>query len=487
MQALLDFTDKPNQKAFFFSRDRNVGFWGGYGNGKTFAGCAKGVAHSLGYPGNVGLVGRKTYPALNSTTRESFLSIVRRMNGGTMDPGPSVEGFNKQENILQFRNGSKVYFRTLDEVEKIRSLNLGWALVDQAEEIDEEIYLELNGRIRYWNPERIAEFHAKHGKAKTPFNQLICVGNPSPKAWVKREFFENPSGKNAIFAASTLENKKFLPPEYVSELQSRYPKEWIERFIHGSWDTMLGQIYKELDFANLHGIQPFEIPAHWQRFLAMDFGIVNPTAVLWGAVDEDGNIYIFQEYYQAGKTLEEHTQAIKALCGKAGHTPVTHDGKIHIYADPSIKADYDPAGKSTWEHFVDRGIYCTPANNAVLDGIQNVQMLLHPDPARKFPVWHHRAGQLGAPRLYIVETACPWLCKEIVAYEWEPTREGENAPERPKKFFDHACDAGRYLAAAIRDAKAVPLRTSEQEHREEMQAIAAEIYGLNDDMEPLDD
>jgi len=464
LNALFDFTDKPNQRAFFHSRARNVGFWGGYGNGKTYAGCGKGYLHSIYYPGNVGLVGRKTYPALNSTTRESFLSLCRKQNGGTLDPGPIIAGFNKSENLLRFRNGSIVFFRTLDEVEKLRSLNLGWALIDQAEEVDEEIYLELNGRIRYWNEERISEFTREHGATlekelgfvPVPFSQLICVGNPAPKPWVRREFKDNEKKQNAVFQASTLENKKFLPLEYVSELEARYPKEWVERFVNGSWDTMMGQIYKDFNYEEIHSIPPFDIPKHWRRFIALDHGIVNPTAVVWGALDEVGNVFIYREYYVAGKGVDQHAEAIKEICQADGSTPTTNEGKIQIYMDYAIKGDYDPHGISAWEHYNRRGIFGLDADKRVQDGIQNVQVYLHPKETQVFPPQHPKAGRPGAPRLFIFDGCCPWLVREFKAYEWKETREGQNAPEEPKKHFDHLMDAIRYLCQAIKHATSAP-------------------------------
>jgi len=485
---LLDFTDKPNQKAFFFDRSRVCSFWGGYGNGKTYAGCGKGVTLSLNIPGNVGLVGRKTYPALNSTTRESFLSFVRQLNGGQLGEGPIVHSFNKSENILQFKNGSKVFFRTLDEVEKLRSLNLGWALVDQAEEIDEEIFLELNGRLRLWNPEKVAVWQKNNHDALTaalgfvpkPYNQLIIVGNPSPKAWVRREFFENEGGKNKVYSASTLENQKYLPTEYIAELTARYSKEWIGRFINGSWDTMLGQIYKDFDFeGGVHSIPPFDIPQHWPRFIALDHGIVNPTAVLWGAIDEAGRVYVYHEYYVAGKGVEEHAEAIKEICKVLGNTPMTQDNKIKIFMDYSLKGDYDPHGLSAWEHYNRRGIFGLNANKAVQDGIQTVQLYLKPRQDRTYPQYHPRAGQPGAPGLFIFDGACPWLVKELKAYEWEENREGSNASEQPKKFFDHLADALRYLCQAIREQhspEAKATKTAEQEAAERLKAIAAHAF-----------
>lgn len=188
------------------------------------------------------------------------------------------------------------------------------------------------------------------------------------------------------------------------------------------------------------------------RFIALDHGVVNATAVLWGAVDEQGIVYVYREYYVAGKGVDEHGPAIKETCKLDGNTPMTSDNKIKIYMDYAIKGDYDPHGISTWEHYNRQGIFGLDADKRVLDGIQNVAIYLRPSEKNVFPQWHPKAGRTGAPKLFIFDGCCPWLVKELKAYEWKETREGQNAPEEPKKHFDHASDALRYLCQAIKHA-----------------------------------
>lgn len=477
MSELFTFDGKPNQRAFFYDKGRVTGYWGGYGNGKTYAGCGKGWLLTEGIPGNVGLVGRKTYPSLNSSTRETFLNIARARNGGTLDPGPIIEGFNKQENILRLRNGSKVIFRTLDEVEKLRSLNLGWALVDQTEEVAYEIFLELNGRIRFWNKERVKAWQRDNaylldqlGYMPEPTNQLICVGNPAPN-WAKNEF--GPESKRPhIYYASTHENQKYLPEDYISELTKQYPKEWVSRFIEGSWETFGGQVYKEFQ-ADTHLIQPFEIPSHWPRFVGWDHGLTNPTAAMFLTVDEEGNAILYKEYYRSGLTVEEYAKDFKELC-KADYVPRGDDECLQVWMDPSTKGSYGPQEISVWEAYRKNGIWGHPANNDVEAGILWQSSLIHPDPDHTFPAWHPRAGQKGSPRFFVFrrnikgEAACPNFVNEMALYEWVEAAPESNAPERPRKWKDHSLDAVRYGLMAIRDTKAIGIKTEEQKAREFM-------------------
>ena len=60
-------------------------------------------------------------------------------------------------------------------------------------------------------------------------------------------------------------------------------------------------------------IDPFEIPSHWSRLAAMDFGIDHPTACVWTAYDPDSDIiYVTDEYAVSGEVPAIHSAAIKS-------------------------------------------------------------------------------------------------------------------------------------------------------------------------------
>jgi hypothetical protein len=46
--------------------------------------------------------------------------------------------------------------------------------------------------------------------------------------------------------------------------------------------------------------------------------------------------------------------------------------------------------------------------------------------------------------------------RELKAYEWKETKEGQNAPEEPKKHFDHVADSLRYLLNAVKHTTSAP-------------------------------
>lgn len=496
MKSLVDFTDKPNQRKFFFSQQPFAGFFGGINAGKTYVACAKGLLLTEAYPGNVGLVGRLTYPELRDSTRKTFLDLVKARNGGTLEEGPLVKSFNKADNELLTQDGSLVLFRHLDEPEKLLSVNLGWFFVDQGEEIPLETYLTLEGRLRLWTPNAVEEFKTKWGEILKSRNGWVGVprhfgmvtGNPAP-TWPKRKFKEDRTGRYFLVEATSEENRSNHPAGFLDHLRATYPSDWVKRFLDGSWDTFQGQIYKDFDMDGLHGVPPFDVPSHWPRFVGWDHGKVNPTAAIFKAVDEEGNVVAYKEYYKAGLTPKEHAENFKALV-QGDYLPKSDNGKLLVWMDPSAKGDYGSDNRSVQQHYIDFGIYGLDADNNVDDGILVTQELLKPDPNHRFPKWHPRSGELGAPHYFVVQNACPNLVHEMQLYQYEQKRAGQevNEKEKPRKYLDHAVDADRYANKAIRGNKAPkvdgpkpPEQRNTEFHQAQMAALAQGAFTPEED------
>lgn len=62
------------------------------------------------------------------------------------------------------------------------------------------------------------------------------------------------------------------------------PDDLRRAYLDGDWDVFVGQYFTEFR-RELHVCEPFEIPAHWSRFRALDYGL-DMLAVVWGAFDE---------------------------------------------------------------------------------------------------------------------------------------------------------------------------------------------------------
>jgi phage terminase large subunit-like protein len=108
---------------------------------------------------------------------------------------------------------------------------------------------------------------------------------------------------------------------------------------------------------------PFAIPDRWARFFALDFGFVEPTAILWFAVDPETRVvYVTGEHYLSGAPVGTHAQVIHAQNKVAGFP-------IPGVCDPSgggTSADGKQARRMYEEDF---DLPMMPANNALETGI----------------------------------------------------------------------------------------------------------------------
>ena len=352
---ILKYNPQRHQTEFHRSAAKFRALFGGYGNGKTTAFCAEGHQLSLEYPGNFGLIGRMTYPELRDSTWHEYINFPVIVEGKEMPikDSPLIKAYNKAEHSLEYVNGSLVVGRALEgSFDKVKSMNLGWFGIDQVEECPEEMWLGLVGRLR------------RKGVRHTAFG----VGNPEGHNWVWKRWVMGPDQDHFIVNAPSDANK-YLPAGYVDSLIKLYPEEWVKRYVYGSFDTFEGLVYKEFQDK-----EPFvlpndtKIPEHWYRFVGMDHGYRNPTAVLWCAVAPTGEVYVYDEFFSSGKLVSEIAQIIK-----------TKDKDVHsrlVLIDPSCRNRNGVTGRSVIDEFMDYGIACTPANNDVRAGINHVQEML---------------------------------------------------------------------------------------------------------------
>ena len=399
------------QKQFHQAPQKFKALVGGMGSGKTLPGSAEAIYLSMEVPKNLGLIGRATYPELRDSTRKEVLDFPVEVDGKEypLVASPIVKSFNKAENVLTFVNGSQILFRSLEDAfDKIKSLNLGWFWVDELTEITEEIWFGLVGRLR------------RNG------SQLIGYGTTNPEGhdWVWKRFKMNPGTDHFCVEMSSKENL-FLPDGYVASLEAQYPPEWVRRYVDGSFDAFSGLIYKDFQDKEPWTFKKREIPDKWYKFIGLDHGYRNPTCILWGAVDPQGTIWIYDEFFSS-----------EMLVSGLANIILTKNKRQDVKGfliDPSCKNRNGVTGRSVIDEFESQGLYFNPANNDIRAGINHVQECLKPN-------------EKGIPKLKI-SVECPHLREELQSYRWKDLRPSAktDAPERPMKKDDHAVDALRYM------------------------------------------
>ena len=178
----------PQQEEFFFLTNRNQCFSGGFNNGKTYVACLKAFTLLSTFPKYRMLIARQYAKDLRETTMKTFFKIC---------PEEFILSHNRQEGITTLKNKSEVLWMHLDECDEqsLRGLEINSALVDQAEEISEAIYLVLDSRIGRWDQAIVPQHLRTKDWPKTPlgnwkvptYNMVLC--NPDTQFhWLYRRY-----------------------------------------------------------------------------------------------------------------------------------------------------------------------------------------------------------------------------------------------------------------------------------------------------------
>ena len=214
----LKILPEPFQDKFLFSRARYPAFVSAWGTGKTMFGLLRGKILSEKIPNNLGLIVRNEFTDLKDSTIKDF----ERYTGMTV-------GSNKD---VKFANGSIIMFRHGAELDVLKNINLGWFMMEQAEEFDNEEPFEfLRGRLR---------------REGIPYHTGFIIANTNGHNWIWKLWKNNPPSKEyELTEATTFDNARNLPKDFIEDLKRmeiESPNHY-KRYILNSWEDTEGDDY----------------------------------------------------------------------------------------------------------------------------------------------------------------------------------------------------------------------------------------------------
>jgi len=336
------------QKEFFLAREKYVAYGGARGGGKSWAVRKKAVLMALHYPGIRILILRRTFPEL----RENHVLPLMRELKPLAKAGACR--YRQSDNAIAFKNGSRVKFGYCQNDED--------ALQYQGQEYD-VIFMDEATHFSYEQFDLIqASLRGANDFPKRFY--LTCNPGGVGHGWVKRLFIDRSfTGKERpeeyrFIQARVYDNKYLLEkdPEYLHNLERLSPEKraaWLE----GRWDVFEGQYFPE--FGEGHVCEPFEIPKHWRRYFAMDYGL-DMFAGYWAAADEKGELWIYREAYQSDLIASDAAKMVKRMTGE--------ERLEGDFAPPDMWNRKSDTGATTADAFAGEGIYLTRVSNDRVNG-----------------------------------------------------------------------------------------------------------------------
>ena len=306
----MDIEVTKKQLQFIQADADEVLFGGAAGGGKSYGQLIDAFLFAIKYQGSKQLILRNTFPELQ---RSLVLVSV------TLYP-TEVASYNQSRYIWRFVNGSRIEFGYLEsdkDVQKYQSAEYDVIRFDELTHFTEFQYTYMISRIR--------------GANNFP-KQIKSSTNPGNRghSWVKARFIDpmppetvytDANGRTRIFIPAKVQDNKFLidaDPDYIKRLD-QLPEDQRRALRDGDWDTFEGQYFPEFN-RDIHVIEPFEIPAHWRRYRALDYGL-DMLACYWIAVDGQNKSYVYKELYQDNLIISDAAKAILRVNGNDLYTP----------------------------------------------------------------------------------------------------------------------------------------------------------------------
>lgn len=399
-------------------------YQGGYGSGKTWAGALLGLMLAKKYPGCRGLVGAKEYELVKKTTLVKYFD---HLNALGYKKGVHYK-YNKVDKIITFKNGSEILFGGLDDPEKFKSLDLHWAEIEEASQIDDESFKQLIGRLR----------NTYRGKDWGDFRyRLFGHTNPqSDKGWIWERFVEKKQENYRLIVAPTT-NNIHLPKHFVQSLKESFDEEYYRINVLGEFGNYnSGLVVKGFTNENIKKINYCpDIPVH----LTCDF---NVDPMMWLVVHTDEETaYYFDEIVVENTSTEE---CIKEFLRRYPN----HKSEIIINGDASGDnrntqseyTNYAIIRRELYNHGYDKNqvkFHLRPYNPPILNRIAS---------------FNARVKNSQGKRRLFVDKRCKYFLKNIYNLKYKEGTSIIDAPtihtlkkDRSKKFMGHIFDAGSYL------------------------------------------
>jgi hypothetical protein len=264
------------------------------------------------------------------------------------------------------------------------------------------------------------------------------AGNPGSigHIWVKGRFIDpfdpmtiyldEESQLTRAFIPSKLDDNTHLmnnDPGYENRLRAASPQLY-QAYRFGDWNVIEGSAFSEF-MTTTHVSETFPVPQGWNKFISMDWGYTTPFSIGFHAVDEDGRMWRYSEWYGCTGKPNVGIQMESKDVAKKLWKMACKEGILDLVMDPSCWSKRG-MGKSVAQEFKDVGFRCHKGINDRANGLAEV---------------HNRLKtQSGMKPMYMVFDDCKHFIRTVPTLQIDKN----NPEDLDTKMEDHAYDDMRY-------------------------------------------
>ena len=343
--------------------------------------------------------------------------------------GSWEESYSRERHVLTLNNGNFVEFMSQDQdLDKFAGSSRHFVHFD--EECPKSVWLECLARL--------VDTNGDWWMSQTPIQGM---------EWIFDDVYQpaKEGTKDIGIIEASMEDNPTLTTDAIARFMENLSEE--ERLIrkNGQYIHLGGAVFPE--FSPVTHCIPrgqFKPTSRHRLIRTMDSGYTNPTVWLWMAVDEDGTIVVFDEYYQAGKNVSEHSDIVNQRSRRI----LKETGQADFFlttGDPAIKQTKEHTGTSILFEYGKHGIHIAvdniPSDRRV--GLEKIQQYMKMNP------------KTGKPYLMITDD-CPHLIAELPKLKWKKhasvkIAEQKNKLEDIRDKDNHCYDALKYAMTFMDD------------------------------------
>ena len=378
LKRFWDFFESSKDKRF-------IVVYGGSGSGKSVAVAMRICYLFVTYANLNILVTMKTTPSLRLTAYPLIRGMLMSWNI------PFTE--NISNGTISYK-GSVIYFKSIDDPEKIKSFNASIIWMEEATSFEVGDKRICNNTLR---------------KPGVILNQLFMSFNPiDVNNWAVQEYVTRKPDDAAVMHSTYMDNP-FLNEAYVKQLEGyeKMDKNFYKVYTLGEPGVLEGKVYTHYKVQK-RDLWPQIIREKPPHFYGLDWGYNHPMVLM--------AIWQYEKEYYWHEILHAKGQTNPDLIRFMNEKKV----------DKQTPIACDPSGADSIEELIRAGYNAVKADNSVKEGIKYV---------KAYPL--------------IISEESPNTIKEMNNYKFKEMPmlgpDGEAMYyEEPVKAFDDGPDAGRY-------------------------------------------
>lgn len=214
------YSPKPKQILAHSNRAKYLLFGGAMGGGKSWFLCAEAIRNAMKYKGNRLVIIRKELSVLRRTIMVTFFSIC---------PPEIIKSFNQSTLTVTFINDSMLIFMDANIskdplLNKLKGLEIGWAGIDEANEVSIEAYRILKTRLRWVLSD-----------GKCPRYEIRLTSNPE-QSWLIQTFIQSDNTDEVYIQSLTTDNYS-EDSEYFRIMKEAFKDnpQMMNKYLYGDW------------------------------------------------------------------------------------------------------------------------------------------------------------------------------------------------------------------------------------------------------------